>query len=190
MLSSECIKNTNSYVGNCWKNIEKTPNKNSAIESKENNKTVHWRWMTFLSPLFFVHLALVTYRVIWACVFCVFFSSAFFLQSFIFKLIRSEWNIARVANERERKNSIKHLIQRKFLSNVLINSAFVTSASSKFAHYAHCRPRMPTNGVEVSALCLSFMIHLILMYWGSVCSAYYAVSYALDFHFLFRSVFL
>lgn len=73
MLSSECIKNTNRFVGNCWKNIEKTPNKNSAIESKENNKTVHWRWMTFLSPLFFVNLALVTYRVIWACVFCVFF---------------------------------------------------------------------------------------------------------------------
>lgn len=133
-----------------------------------------------------VHLTLVTYRVIWACVFlCVFFSSAFFLQSFIFKLIRSKWNIARVANERERKNSIKHLIQRKFLSNVLINSAFVTSESSKFAHYAHCRPRMPTNGAEVSALCLSFMIHSILIYWGSVCSAYYAVCYAHDFFFSF-----
>lgn len=190
MLSSECIKNTNSFVGNCWKNIEKKPNKNSAIESKENNKTVHWRWMTFLSPLFFVHLALVTYRVIWACVFCVFFlQHSFYNHSFSNWFEANGISHALPMKERE-KNSIKHLIQRKFLSNVLINSAFVTSASSKFAHYAHCRPRMPTNGVEVSALCLSFMIHLILIYWGSVCSAYYAVSYALDFHFLFRSVFL
>lgn len=123
------------------------------------------------------------------------FFVCFFLQHSFYNHSFSNWfeanGISHALPMKEReKNSIKHLIQRKFLSNVLINSAFVTSASSKFAHYAHCRPRMPTNGVEVSALCLSSMIHLILIYWGSVCSAYYAVSYALDFHFLFRSVFL
>lgn len=35
-----------------------------------------------------------------------------------------------------KRNSIKHLIQRKFLSNILINSAFVTSQSLNFAQCA------------------------------------------------------
>lgn len=113
--------------------------------------------MTFLSPtLSYFSPSLRIYLVVWACF--------IFSCEIIHFQIDLKWTEYRTRRQwKRKKNSIKHLIQRKFLSNVLINSEFVTSTSLNFAHYARSVESTPCEqGIRVSALCLWHN-----RYWGS-----------------------